>query len=89
LSRRAAASIASGGGLPQIPGRLLRGGGVDVEARTPFEAGHLGQPRYDLQVPVVVCIVGFSERRCMDDEVIGGIFQYAVQPAQDPEEDPG
>ena len=89
LSRWAVAATASGGGLPEILGGLFRGGGVDVEARAPFEPGHLGQSGYDLQVPVVVCIVGIPERGGMDNEVVGGIFQYPIQPAQDPEEDLG
>jgi len=44
------------GRIAQKLRRLLRRGGVDVEACTPFKPGDFGQFGHDFQVPVVVIV---------------------------------
>src|SRR3989304_9636723 len=77
------------GQLPEILGRFLRGGRVDVEAGAPLEPGDLGQLGHDLDVPVVELRGMLQEGGAVDDEVEGGVLQREVQPAQRPPEDGG
>src|SRR5437867_2863053 len=45
---------ASRGQVAQVAGWFFRGGGVDVEAGPPLEAGDAREARHDLDVPVEV-----------------------------------
>ena len=51
--------------------RLFGRDRIDVEARAPFKACHMGQFRNDFDVPVVEIPGLFMEGRAMEDEVVG------------------
>src|SRR5713226_2209675 len=72
----------SGGLAAQIFRRLLRGGRVDEEPRPPLEAGHPGELRDDLQVPVEVVEGLRSERRAVEHEVVWRVVEELAHPAE-------
>src|ERR1039457_6911539 len=62
--------------FPEKLGGLFRRRRVDVEARGPFEAGDLGKPGDDLDVPVIVCQRAFLDGRAVHDEIECRPFQH-------------
>src|SRR6266478_7166168 len=49
--------------------RFFRRCGIDVKAGAPFKASHFRQLRNDLDVPVVMVVDLFADRRCVDHEI--------------------
>src|ERR1035441_8800043 len=62
----------------QILGSLLRRRGVLVEACSPLEARRLGEPRHELDVPVVMVHSWLLDRGGVDHQVIGWIVEHLV-----------
>ena len=48
-------------GFAQEPRRFFGRRGVDIHAGAPLEPGDLGKLRHDLEMPVVVVVVGFGQ----------------------------
>src|ERR1700675_3851712 len=63
----------------QEPRRFFRRCWIDVKARAPFKAGHFGQLRNDLDMPVIVIVDFFTDRRRVNHEIEGGPVQQLVQ----------
>ena len=77
--RRAGADL----DLAEEARRVLGRDRVDVEPRAPLEAGDLGQPGDDLDVPVVVRQLLRVERRGVDDVVVGRVVERQLQLVED------
>src|SRR3989304_988234 len=75
-----ARSPGSLGELPQVLGRLLGRGRIDVESGSPFESRHLGQLRHDLDVPVVKLRRPLRNRGAVADELERRFLEGEVQP---------
>src|SRR4029077_1287190 len=59
----------------QEPRRFFRRCWIDVKARAPFKTGHFGQLRNDLDMPVIVIVDFFTDRRGVNHEIEGGPVQ--------------
>src|SRR5947208_1474819 len=66
-------------GVSEKAGRLLRGGRVDEEAGTPLEAGHAGELRHQLEVPVERLALGGAERGRVKYEVVGRVAEHVLE----------
>src|SRR5713101_4034880 len=55
---------------------------IDVEARAPLEAGDLRELGNNLNVPVIVVVGLFTDRRGMDHQIISGTVQNRVETQQ-------
>src|SRR5271154_1169847 len=68
--------------LAQKSRRLFRRRRVDVKACSPLKSSHLRQLRNDLDVPVIVIVDLFPDRRRMNHEVVRRFIQRRVQSHQ-------
>src|SRR5258708_33641427 len=66
----------------QEPRRFLPWRGIDVETRPPFVSRYLRQLRDDFNMPVIVIIDLFPDRRSVDHEVVSTQCQHNVEPHQ-------
>src|SRR6267142_2095636 len=64
--------------LAQEACSFFRRRGIDVEAGTPFKARHFGQLRDDLDMPMVVIVDLFADRRSVDHKVVCRTIQNDV-----------
>src|SRR4030067_3190012 len=62
---------------------LFRRGGINKKCSPPFETGHFGQFRGDLNMPMVAVFVPTRKGGVMDDEIIWWIFEHEVKPPKD------
>src|ERR1700690_120123 len=67
----------------QILGSFLGRRGVLVEACSPLEARRLGEPRHELDVPVVMVHGRLLDRGGVDHQVIGWIVEHLVSAYQE------
>src|SRR5579863_7110684 len=62
--------------------RLFRRSRVDVEPRTPLESRDFGQLGNDLDVPVIVVVDLFADRRRVNHKIVRGAVEHDVQAHQ-------
>src|ERR1035438_10210296 len=65
-------------GFAQILGSFLGRCGVLVEACSPLEARRLGEPRHELDVPVVMVHGRLLDRGGVDHQVVGWMVEHLV-----------
>ena len=66
--------------VAQEAGGFLGRRGIDVEAGAPLESRDLAEFRHHLDVPVVMVIDLFSERRSVDDKIIRRTGKGEIEP---------
>ena len=66
--------------LPQADSGLLGSDRVDIKTCAPLETGHLGQLGHNLDVPVIMAVVGFLEGHGMDNIIERRIIQRSIEP---------
>src|ERR1700676_4864940 len=69
-------------GFPQESRSLFRRRRVDVKACAPLKARHLGQFGNDFDVPMVMIVDLFPDRRSVDHEVVSRAVQHRVHAHQ-------
>ena len=69
-------------GFAQEAGGFFGRGRVDIKAGTPLKAGNFRELRNDFDVPVVMIVDLFADRRSVDHEVIRRAVEDGVEPHQ-------
>src|SRR6185437_6294789 len=62
--------------------RFLRWSGTDIKSSSPLKPGDLRQLGDNLDMPVIMIVNFFAYRGCMQHEIVCGMVERGVKPAQ-------